>query len=592
MEKKKQDDGQKKKAVTQTTLLFFVLSVIWILLSDRVVDLFVAPGAAQATAQTVKGILFVAATTVLVFWLSKRAFAHVADEAQAALARRAEDLFNTVLAHLGEAVILVGPPRRTIVGCNAAVKTVLGYSEKELIGKTTALIHTTPRSFEAFAAQGEPLLEQQGIFRCEYTLKHKDGHPVPVEITVVTLQGNPGWHAGVISIIRDMTSQRKAENDLRKSEETYRLLAENTLDIIWEMTPELVFTYVNPAITEIAGYTQNEFIGTNLREHVEPAELKKLNKIIQNEMLKGPAENGVIITSNLLHKNGRPVPTEVHGRIVFGERGQPISIQGTTRDITHRRALEAELRQSQKLQAIGTFAGGVAHEISSPIAGISGFAEIISSVAGENPKVREYCTEIQQQTKRVHSLIQNLLGYAHTDEEESTFETQELKEVVESTVSLVRTLIRHDKIHLNVHIPDDLPPVVCQRHPVQQVIMNLVTNARDALNSKYSGAHENKRIDITSGTVDHDRVRFVRLTVEDRGPGLSDEVRERLYEPFFTTKPEGKGTGLGMWIIHRVVEEHNGHIHIETAPGEFTRIHIDLPVAGNGKPEPSGNEDA
>jgi signal transduction histidine kinase len=139
-----------------------------------------------------------------------------------------------------------------------------------------------------------------------------------------------------------------------------------------------------------------------------------------------------------------------------------------------------------------------------------------------------------------------------------------------------------------VNIPKDLPHIYCHRQQVQQVIMNLVTNARDALNSKYPGAHENKRIDITGGTADHDGHRFVRLTVEDRGPGLPDEILERIFEPFFTTKPEGKGTGLGMWIIHRVIEEHNGHILTTTSPGEFTRFHIDLPAAGN--PESAKSE--
>jgi PAS domain S-box-containing protein len=288
VKKTNHDDGQIKRTVIRITLLFFSLSVAWIFLSDLTVDLLFAPGPSQGKAQTVKGILFVAATTVLVFWLSKRAFARVAGEAQTALARRTEVLFNTVMTHLGEAVILVDPPRRTIVGCNSAVEAVLGYSEEELTGNTTALLHTDEHSFKLFGTISEPELDQQRIFRCEYTLRHKDGHPVPAEITVVALQGTPGWRAGVISIIRDMSSQRKAEEDLHKSEEQYRLLAENTLDLIWEMTPDLVFTYVNPAITKVAGYTPSEFIGTSLGKHVDPADLKKLKKIIEDEIAKGP----------------------------------------------------------------------------------------------------------------------------------------------------------------------------------------------------------------------------------------------------------------------------------------------------------------
>jgi PAS domain S-box-containing protein len=254
----------------------------------------------------------------------------VAAEAKTALANRTENLLNTVMGNLGEAVIFVEPPKRVIVGCNSAVEQMLGYSEKELIGKSTALLHVNVDTFETFGTISESVLTDQGIFRYEWDLKHKDGHPVPVEVTVVALQEDLGWRAGVVSIIRDLTSQKKAEDDLCESEQMYRLLAENTLDIIWEMDSELVFTYVNPAIEKVTGHSPSEFVGTHLREHVVPDELKKLQDVIHDEISRGSDGEGVVVEMDILRKDKALVAAEIHGRVIFGDDGTPVAIQGTT----------------------------------------------------------------------------------------------------------------------------------------------------------------------------------------------------------------------------------------------------------------------
>jgi PAS domain S-box-containing protein len=358
----------------------------------------------------------------------------------------------------------------------------------------------------------------------------------------------------------------------------YRLLAENTLDIIWEMGPDLTLTYANPAIEKVTGHPVQEFVGSHLREHVGPDELRRLERVVQDEVARGPAGDGVVVEVDLFRKDGSRVPAEVHGRVIFSDDGRPLAIQGTTRDISRRRALEAELRQSQKLQAIGTFAGGVAHEINNPIMGIANYAEIIAEITAGDPKTQTYCSEIQRETTRIHGLVKDLLGYARDDQEQAPVPAA-LSSVVESTLSLVRTAMRHDQITLDLDLPDDLPEICCRHQQLQQVVMNLVTNARDALNDKYPNTADNKRITISSQLVDKQGKRWLRLSVEDQGAGISKDVQQRMFDPFFTTKRDGKGTGLGMWIVHRIVRDHGGEIHVETEPGEFTRFNVDLPAA-------------
>jgi PAS domain S-box-containing protein len=344
------------------------------------------------------------------------------------------------------------------------------------------------------------------------------------------------------------------------------------------MDSELVFTYVNPAIEKVTGHSPSEFVGTHLREHVVPDELKKLQDVIHDEISRGSDGEGVVVEMDILRKDKALVAAEIHGRVIFGDDGTPVAIQGTTRDIRHRRALEAKVRQSLKLQAIGTFAGGVAHEINNPIMGISGYTELIADSTGVDPETQVYCSEIQKQTARIHGLIKDLLGYARTDEDQPP-EPAALSAVVDSTLSLVRSTIRHDNITLSVEIPENLPHIRCRRQQIQQVIMNLVTNARDALNSKSPNPYDNKRITISAHPAAKNDDQWIRLTVEDTGIGISEDVQQRIFEPFFTTTVEGEGTGLGMWIVYRIVHDHGGEIGIETEPGEFTRFHIDLPIA-------------
>lgn len=572
------DRNQSGARALRLTLIFLALGVGWVLVTDFVVEWLVAERIPHTVAQITKGLLYVCITSALVYWLSRRAFAFVANGAAESQARLTEQLLQTVMSNLGEPVLIIEASTRSILRCNAAVETVFGYTPTELVGQTTEVLYRDRAAFEAFAQRGEPELERRGVFRCEQPLKHKDGSILQTEITVVALRSDLGWRAGIASIVRDVTARKEAEAALKESESRYRLLAEHTLDIIWAMTPDLVFTYVNPAIETVTGHTQEEFVGTHLRDHVDAAKLTVLEQVIRDECDTGPHEDGVVVEIEMLTKDGSQVPVEVHGRVIFGDNEEPTAIQGTTRDISHRRALEAELRQSQKLQALGTFAGGVAHEIANPIMGISGYAEIIADAAESDPKMQECCAEIQKEAGRIHTLIKDLLGYARTDEKLPP-EPASLQNIVESTLSLVRTVIRHDHIEMDVNVPEDLPNIRCRRQQIQQVVMNLVTNSRDALNSRYPRSSENKRLVISGRTVDTSGGQRVRLTVEDNGTGIVDEVRQRMFDPFFTTKPGGEGTGLGMWIVYRIVQEHGGDIQVETTPGEFSRFNIDLPVA-------------
>ena len=558
--------------------IYAAAGIAWILLSDKAVDWLIAERSATFVAQTFKGVLYVVLTTALVYWLALHAFRGAERDILQRQLEHSRNMFDTVLANLGEAVFIVDLPTRTIERCNSAVASMFGYTPSELTGKCTEILHMDRASFEAIGRSSEAALEKNMAYRTRYRMKRRDGGIIETENTVIALDGPAGRQGSVVSIVRDMTKQVQAEQALKINEEHYRLLADNTLDLIWTMNMDFQFTYVNPAVAPMLGYTPEAFIGTTLEEHCHKDAYNKLLPIIERGIAGGTRDTGTPIKTEVLRRDGSLLSVEILSKILFDRQNRPIGIQGTARDISERLAMEAQLRQSQKLEAIGTLASSVAHEINNPISGISGYAELIAEGAFEGEEIIAYASEIKSATDRIRTIVQNLLGFARKDDSPGkTAET--VNDIVTSMLSLVQTIMRHDQIAIQVDIPDDLPHILCRKQQIQQVIMNLLTNARDALNRKYTGYDDDKKIAITARTIPRAGQVFVRTIIEDRGAGISDDVRERIFEPFFTTKPAEKGTGLGLWIIYSIVKDHGGEIDVATSPGEFTRFSIDLPAA-------------
>ena len=230
----------------------------------------------------------------------------------------------------------------------------------------------------------------------------------------------------------------------------------------------------------------------------------------------------------------------------------------------------------QKLEALGTLAGGVAHEINNPVNGIMNYAQLIVDRLDEGHPLGDFATEIIHETERVAAIVRDLLTFAR--HEEQGHNVALMGDIVQSTLTLIRTVMRHDQIELEVHVPEDLPQLRCRSQQIQQVLMNLLTNARDALNGRYPSYDPNKTIRLSAELVVVDGRRWVRVCCEDNGGGIPKAAQERLFDPFFTTKPRDAGTGLGLSISHGIVCEHQGRLYFDTVEGESTRFYVDLPV--------------
>jgi PAS domain S-box-containing protein len=409
---------------------------------------------------------------------------------------------------------------------------------------------------------------------------------------------NPRWYevqaapvmrggavAAITMILTDVTERRLAELALRRSESRWRFLWENVPDRITELDGEGCIVVTN---RPVGARPAEQVYGTLVFDYLDPEAAIALRRAMEIAQRTGEP------TSYEVAVSGEPGERErwLSNRVVpFSEAGSPAAAGPLGRlgflligtDVSDRKAaereranLEAQLRQQQKLESIGTLASGVAHEINNPIQSIMNYADLVRMRAEPGGAVADFAGEIIAETERVANIVRNLLAFARQEKEHHS--PARIIDIVESTLTLMRAVLRRDHIILRVDVPENLPSVKCRSQQVQQVFMNLLGNARDALNIRYPEYDDGKWIAISSRLDERDGESWVCTTVEDHGSGIAADVIDRVFDPFFTTKGRDEGTGLGLSVSHGIMREHRGELEVESVPGEYTRFHIKLRV--------------
>jgi PAS domain S-box-containing protein len=382
--------------------------------------------------------------------------------------------------------------------------------------------------------------------------------------------------------LRASNQQLEASNQQVKASEARfeGMFASSMVGILfWDVEGNI--TDANDKFLKIVGYTRREILSGAARwRDMTPPEYREQD----DRALVEIAVTGAMtpIEKEYIRKDGSHVPILLGAASLPGPglNGVAFVMDITTRKQAEKERLqmEAQLRRSQKLESIGTLAGGVAHEINNPINGVMNYAQLIIDNTDETDgRIPELAGEIVNETERVAAIVRNLLQFARQDKQQHQSPAR-MADITESTLSLIRTVMRHDQILLKIDVPEDLPTVQCRSQQIQQVLMNLMTNARDALNERYSGHDDGKTMSVVAREIQEDGIRWVRTTVEDHGTGISEEVCDRLFEPFYTTKPDKSGTGLGLSISYGIVEDHGGRLTVESEVDKYARFHMDLPV--------------
>ena len=369
----------------------------------------------------------------------------------------------------------------------------------------------------------------------------------------------PDGSMGVGGYIRDVTERKRAEEALRESEEHHRLVLANSLDAQLLTSPDGAIHSANAAACEMFGRSEAEICRLG-RAGVIDATDPRLALALAERSGKGRFRGEL----TGLRADGSKFPIEVSSS-VFRDSGGALHTSMAIRDLAQRVALEAQLRQAQKMEAIGGLAGGVAHDFNNVLQAMLSHAQLLRAVASDPSRVAATAAEIEQQIKRGAALTRQLLLFSRR--ETTKPEPLDLNEAVRTSSQLLRRLVR-ENISFRLELAEGALPVRADRGQLDQVLMNLVVNAADAMAD--GGVLRVK----TGGPVDG-RVWF---SVADTGAGIPEAIRDRVFEPFFTTKPPGKGTGIGLAVVRGIVDQHGGAIELESGVGRGTTVRITLPA--------------
>jgi PAS domain S-box-containing protein len=456
--------------------------------------------------------------------------------------------------------------------CNERWAEMLGYQlgEVELNAQSwESLIHPEDisRSRELLTAHLEG---RTPIYETEQRLRHKSGSWVWVlaigKVIERDAAGKPIRAAGTHL---DISERKRAEETLRK----YERIVSISQDLMALVNRDYVFEAVNESLLKLYGKPREAVVGRSMPEIIGESVFKEKIQSRLDEALSGQT---VHYQEQFDFGAGLRKLLDSTYLPYVNEEGQVESVVLNARDITETRKLEEQLMQSQRIESIGTLAGGVAHEINNPINGIMNYAQLILDRMDAEIPEREFAREILHETRRIAGIVRNLLTFARN--EKQSHSPALLSDIISAVLSLIQAVMRHDQITLEISIPENLPKIKCRSQQIQQVLMNLMTNARDALNERYPGHSPEKRLQVIAKIFWKRDQKYLRITVEDAGTGIPIEIRDRIFDPFFTTKPKESGTGLGLSISYGIVRDHGGELSVESEPGRFTRFHVDLPV--------------
>ncbi len=393
----------------------------------------------------------------------------------------------------------------------------------------------------------------------------------------------------MIGTIQDITERKRAQDALRRSEAMYRLLAEKMDDIVWTTDLKLRVTYCSPSVEKVLGYTLKERLHQSIMDGLTSASRAVARDILVEQLRlerEGSADPGrsVKVELEYLRKDGSAVWME---NVISGIRdasGRPVGFHGVSRDITDRKVAEKErkrlqdqLAQAQKMEAMGTLAGGIAHDFNNILMAIIGYSQLALDDLGQPDKAARELREVLKAGDRARDLVSQILTFSRKDE--TAYAPVAIRTIVQESLKMMRSMIP-STIEIRQNLADS-GLVMSNPTKVHQIVMNLCTNAAHAM-EEAGGVLEVglKRVDLDDDMargLDLNPGPYLRLSVSDTGHGMPPEIAKRIFEPYFTTKDKGRGTGLGLSVVHGIVKSHQGAVVCRSTPGLGSTFEVYLP---------------
>ncbi len=483
--------------------------------------------------------------------------------------RYSENRFRRLIENAADAIFMFNRQGKfELVNRQACI--ALGYTEKELLQ-----LSVTDIDLEFTKENVLEITAEKSGFQWPITVsgrhQRKNGTIFPVEIRVDIVEIESGLR--FVALARDVTKQKLAEED------RIRLAA-----VIDQASEVVVITdtkgniqYVNLAFTRLTGYSREEAIGQNPRILKSGNHDRSFYKKMWTTLSGGEVWRGHLINKK---KNGALFEEEVNISPVKNSKGKVTNFVAVKRDVSREVSLENQLRQAMKMEAIGTLAGGIAHDFNNILAAILGYGEMARTQLLADDPVRADIDQVIKAGNRAKGLVKQILTFSRQGEE--NFSSMQIQPIVREALKLLRSSMP-STIQIQKNIDSNCRPVLANPTQVHQVIMNLCTNAKDAM------AQNNGTLTVSLSEIDTESKSFTKnpqlesgsyldLAIHDTGSGMDKLTQLKIFDPFFTTKEIGKGTGLGLAVVHGIIKQHKGEITVESKPGQGTVFHIYLPL--------------
>ena len=476
-------------------------------------------------------------------------------------------------------IIFITDREGNIEYVNPAFEKITGYSAEDAIGKTPRILRSGEMSKDYYTKVWSTILSGE-VIRAHVVNRRKDGSRFYYDQTITPMTDDNGEIIEFISTGKDITDKINAEKALRASEKKYSTLVEESNDGII-IIQDGVIRFVNSKMAEMTGDDRDEAIGNPFTDYIDPAFMEDVVARYKSRIDGNEVVNRYEI--EILSEKGKKIPVEINANVINYD-GKP-AVMAIVRDISKRRKSEMErerlidelratnrelrdtqikLVQSEKLAGMGTMAAGVAHEINNPLQIIIGMSEMIMD-EDDMDQIRSDAGEVLDATERIRRIVSNLTRYSRDVKTLDTASVH-MNVVIGKSLEIARFSAKFRSIDINTEL-GDLPPIVANHGELEQVFINLITNAVQAMEGK-------GKLDIRTAFEDGN----ICVCVADEGPGISGEDINKIYDPFFTTKDVGEGTGLGLYIVYTIVTKYRGTVDVDSEEGKGTTFTIRFPV--------------
>jgi PAS domain S-box-containing protein len=491
--------------------------------------------------------------------------------------RGLSNLLNSVLESATEYSIIATDIHGVILEYNSGSANLFGWTKEEVMGKMSMEQTFRPDGgSQGVIEEISRKVEAEGKTEYELERIRKDGALFQAHAIVTALKDASGKILGFLEIARDITEKLALEKELRETKDYLENIVQSSVDAIVTTDPKGRITFINRAMEDMVGLSRDKIISLPISQlYINGlAEARKIMSVLRE---KGSLKN----YETSMTRNGQAVPILTSASLLRDETGKTIGTLGVFKDLTEKKKLEEELKKTQahlvqagKMRALGELVAGVAHELNNPLMASDTFLHVIREHLPDGDENRHRVELIQRCNERIAKIINHLRDFSR--QSRFDFRQIEVNEPIENALLITAQQLLNHNIRIVKNFQPDIPKIWGDANQLEQVFLNLISNAKDAMER----VKRKRELTIRTGMIRHNGWKDVEISITDTGTGIPEENVEKVFDPFFSTKEVGKGTGLGLSICYGIIEAHGGRIEVESRVNEGTTFRVILPVLG------------